>query len=632
MPILTDFDQYLLAEGTHNRSFDKLGAHLIEHDGQRGASFAVWAPHAASVSVIGDFNGWSPEASPMRRIGWAGFWEVFAPGVESGMKYKYMITPKGDGKPLTKADPYAFHSEAPPGNASKVWDLGGHTWNDGDWMGRRRDMNAESAPLAVYECHLGSWRRRPEEGNRPLSYRELAQELGDYVSEMGFTHVEFLPLAEYPFPGSWGYQSTGYFSPTARFGTPQDLMALIDALHQRGIGVILDWVPAHFPDDPHGLVEFDGAPLYEYGDPHKGANPEWNTRVFDYNKPQVRNFLISNALYWLDLYHVDGLRVDAVSSMLYLDYGKKPGEWRPNAQGGRENLEAMTFLRQFNDRVHAEYPGVLTIAEETHGFPNVSQPTESGGLGFDLKWDVGWVHDTVNEFMEHEPTERPARYRHLLQRNTYAHTEHMVTPLSHDEVKPSQGSLLRKMPGDEWQKRANLRLLLGYLYTLPGKKLLFMGDEFGQWNEWDHDVSLDWHLLGEPRHVGIRRWVRDLNTTYRGVPALHEQDVYPDGIRWVEQHDPGRCVLAWLRPAKFSDDLVLVVANFTPNPQHNYRLGVPKAGRWEEILNSDATLYGGSGQGNVGGIDTTPVPSHGQPRSVNLVLPPLGLVALRSPR
>lgn len=627
---LTDFDHYLLAEGTHRRAFEKLGAHVLARDGRAVTHFAVWAPNASAVHLIGDFNGWDASNAPMTRAGWSGVWERTVPNDLHGTRYKYLVAPADGGDPVAKADPYAFASETPPGNASRVWDLGGYEWGDRDWLAHRAGVNSLGAPISIYEVHLGSWRRVPEQGNRWLTYREIAPRLADYAAEMGYTHVELLPLAEHPFTGSWGYQLTGYFAPSSRYGTPQDLMFLVDTLHRRGVGVILDWVPAHFPDDPHGLAEFDGSPLYEPADAKARRNPEWNTYAFDYARPQVRSFLLSNALYWLDRYHIDGLRVDAVSAMILLDFKKRPGEWTPNRHGGRENLEGVALLRQVNDAVHAEFPGALTIAEETEAVPALTRPTDAGGLGFDLQWDVGWVHDTIDQYLSRPPAERRDRHGKLTFRQVYAPRENYVLPLSHDEVKPGRGSLLARMPGDDWQRRAGLRLALGYMFALPGKKLTFMGTEFGQWREWDHDASLDWDLLDDARHESLRRWARDLNTTYRGVPALHELDAGGDGFRWVEEHDAERSVLAFLRRARHSDDLVLVACNFTPTPRHNYRLGVPRGGHWEEVLNSDARLYGGSGQGNIGGARATPVPSHGQPQSLNLVLPPLAMIALRS--
>ncbi len=626
---LTDFDLYLLSEGTHYRSFDKLGAHVCRQDGVEGTQFVVWAPNANQVSVIGDFNGWDPNAMPMTLRGWHGLWERFVPGVTSGAKYKYAITPKGESKRVAKLDPYGFAAEIRPEITSKVWDFSGFEWSDDDWMAHRQARQSLGAPITTYEVHLGSWRRVPEEGNRWLSYREVATRLADYAAEMGFTHVELMPLAEHPFDGSWGYQAVSYFAPTSRFGTPRDLMFLIDTLHRRGIGVILDWVPAHFPRDEYGLGDFDGTHLYEYEDPRKGFHQDWDTYIFDYGKPQVRNFLISNALFWLKTYHIDGLRVDAVSSMLYLDYSRKPGEWVPNRFGGRENLEAIAFLRRLNEQIHREFPGVLTIAEETTAYPMVTRPTEVGGLGFDLKWDLGWFHDTVDGYLKVDPIERKHVHNKLTFRPMYGFTENFVNPLSHDEVVYGKGSLMAKMPGDPWRKFANVRLLLGYAFATPGKKLMFMGDEFGQWREWNHDGSLDWHLLDDPRHSGLQRWVRDLNTAYRGVSPLHELDHNPEGFEWVDCHDAERSVLSFLRKGHNPDDLVLIVCNFTPVPRHNYRVGVPQKGRWDEILNSDSTLYGGSGQGNLGGVTTSPVTAHGRPQSINLTLPPLAMIALR---
>jgi 1,4-alpha-glucan branching enzyme len=624
---VTDFDLHLLAEGTHYRSYEKLGAHPAEHDGAVGTAFAVWAPNARAVSVVGDFNGWDPDAHPMRPRGRAGLWERFIPGVGQGSLYRYAVVGR-DGKRVEKADPYAFSAETRPHTASRVWDLSGFRWDDAEWMARRRGSNDLGAPIAIYEVHLGSWMRVPEEGGRWLTYRELAPKLADYAAEMGFTHVEFMPVAEHPFDGSWGYQPTGFFAPTSRFGTPDDFAALVDTLHRRGIGVILDWVAAHFPNDPHGLADFDGTSLYEPSDPLRRVHPDWNTHTFDHGRPEVANFLISNALFWLDKYHVDGLRVDAVASMLYLDYSRKPGRWTPNEFGGRENLEAVQFLRRFNDRVHAEFPGVLTIAEESTSWPMVSRPTNVGGLGFDLKWDMGWMHDTL-DYLSKDAIHRVHHHDRLTFRGLYAFAENFVLPLSHDEVVHGKGSLLRKMPGDEWRKFANLRLLFGSQYAQPGKKLLFMGDEFGQWREWDHDTSLDWHLLNGPSHQGLRRWVRDLNTLYRAEPALHELDCHPSGFAWVDCCDAAQSVISFLRKGRSTPTLILVVANYTPVPRTNYRVGVPGAGHWEEVLNGDATLYGGSGQGNIGGVSTAPVYHHGQAQSLNLTLPPLALIVLR---
>jgi 1,4-alpha-glucan branching enzyme len=626
MPFLTDFDLHLFAEGTHARAFEKLGAHPTRVDGREGTAFAVWAPNAESVSVIGEFNEWDPAADPMHPRG-VGIWERFTPGARAGALYKYAVFTK-DGERLDKADPYGFACELRPWTASRVVELDGYAWGDAAWMAGRRGPQAASAPIAIYEVHLGSWMRVPEERGRWLTYREAAEKLGDYVSHMGFTHVEFLPMAEHPFDGSWGYQSTGYFAPTSRFGGPHDFMFLIDSLHRRGIGVILDWVPAHFPNDEHGLALFDGSALYEYADPRRGRHQDWDTCIFNFGKPGVVDFLTSNALFWLDRYHVDGLRVDAVASMLYLDYSRKSGEWVPNEFGGRENLEAITLVRRVNDRVHAEFPDALTFAEESTAWPMVTRPTNVGGLGFDYKWDLGWMHDTLS-YLRREPEERRDHHNQLTFRMLYAFSENFVLPLSHDEVVYGKGSLVRKPPGDDWRRLATLRLLYGYMYAQPGKKLLFMGDEFGQWSEWNHDGSLDWHLLDVPAHAGVQRWVRDLNTSYRGEPALHELDCSPDGFSWIDCNDVAQSVLVMLRKARSTDELILAACNFTPAPRHNYRVGAPMPGHWEEILNSDATLYGGSGQGNIGGAWTSPVSWHGQPQSLNLTLPPLSMIAFR---
>jgi 1,4-alpha-glucan branching enzyme len=628
MSLLTEFDLHLLAEGTHSRAYERLGAHVIVQDGRAGTAFAVWAPNAESVAVVGDFNGWSPFADPMQLHGGSGIWERFIPGVGPGALYKYAIVSKADGTRVDKADPYGFAAEIRPQTASKVADLSGYDWGDADWMAGRRGPQAGSAPITIYEVHLGSWRRVPEQGDRWLSYREAGHQLADYAADMGYTHVELLPLSEHPFDGSWGYQSVGYFAPTSRFGSPHDFMAMVDTLHQRGLGVILDWVPAHFPRDEHGLGLFDGTPLYEHSDPRRGHHQEWDTFIFNYGKPGVANFLTSNALFWLDKYHVDGLRVDAVASMLYLDYSRKKGEWLPNEYGGRENLEAITLIRRVNERVHADYPDVLTFAEESTAWPMVSRPTSVGGLGFDYKWDLGWMHDTLT-YLAHDPIERKNYHNQLTFRMLYAFSENFVLPLSHDEVVYEKRSLLEKMPGDDWQKFANLRLLYGYMYAQPGKKLLFMGGEFGQRHEWNHDASLDWHLLEQPAHQGVKRWVRDLNTTYRAERALHELDGHPDGFAWVDCNDVAQSVLLMLRKSRSGPDQVVIACNFTPVPRHNYRVGVPRAGVWEEILNGDATIYGGSGQGNIGALKTSPVSWHGHHQSLNVTLPPLAMVAFR---
>jgi 1,4-alpha-glucan branching enzyme len=629
--VLTDFDVHLWSEGSHYRTYEKLGAHPTERDGVAGTQFAVWAPNARWVSVVGDFNGWRPGAHQLHPVRTSGIWEGFIPGVGSGALYKFHIVSQYGNYTVAKADPYAFYAELRPGTASRVWDLGGYDWGDQEWMGRRGRANALDAAIAIYEVHLGSWMRVPEEGNRWLTYRELASKLADYVHDMGYTHVEFLPISEHPFDGSWGYQTTGYYAPTSRFGTPQDFMFLIDTLHRRGIGVILDWVPAHFPRDEHGLAFFDGTHLYEHADPRQGEHRDWGTFIFNFGRREVSNFLISNALFWLDKYHIDGLRVDAVASMLYLDYSRKEGEWTPNQFGGRENLDAINFLRRFNEKVYGEFPDIMTVAEESTAWPMVSRPTYIGGLGFGYKWDMGWMHDTLT-YMSLDPVHRKFHHNLLTFRMLYAFYENYVLPLSHDEVVYGKRSLLAKMPGDVWQQFANLRVLYGYMYAQPAKKLLFMGGEFGQWNEWNHDVSLDWHLLQDPRHRGLQRWVRDLNTLYRGEPALHQLDNDSAGFEWVDCNDSEQSVISLLRKSKTPGDVILFVCNFTPVPRHNYRVGVPQGGHWEEILNSDAPLYGGSGQGNIGGVTAAPLPWHGRPYMLNITVPPLGMVVFRRKR
>jgi 1,4-alpha-glucan branching enzyme len=628
---LTEFDVHLWNEGTHFRAYQKLGAHVTERHGTPGTHFAVWAPNAGRVSVIGDFNGWRDGADQLHPVGSSGIWEGFVPGLGPGARYKYALTNRDTGYRVDKADPYAFAAEIRPQTASKVWDLGGYDWGDHDWIAHRGGRHAPTAPMSIYEVHLGSWRRVPGEGNRWLTYRELAPLLADYVHDMGFTHVEFLPVMEHPFDGSWGYQPVGYFAPTSRFGDPQDLMYLIDTLHRRGIGVILDWVPAHFPRDEHGLGYFDGTHLYEHGDPRQAVHPDWGTFVFNYGRHEVVNFLVSNALFWLDRYHADGLRVDAVASMLYLDYSRKPGEWTPNRHGGRENLDAIDFLRKLNEAVYREYPDVVTVAEESTAWPMVSRPTYAGGLGFGLKWDLGWMHDTLG-YLQQDPINRKHQHHKLTFRGLYAFGENFVLPLSHDEVVHGKRSLLAKMPGDDWQKFANLRLLFAWMFAQPGKKLLFMGGEFGQWNEWNHDTSLDWHLLDYPAHAGLKRWVRDLNTFYRGERAMHELDCDPAGFEWVDADDADHSVVSLLRKSRDLRDVLLVVCNFTPVPWHNYQVGVPWGGRWEEVLNSDAPMYGGSGQGNFGGVQAAPVPRFGRPYLLTVTVPPLGMVVFRGPR
>ncbi|HUI24675.1 MAG TPA: 1,4-alpha-glucan branching protein GlgB [Candidatus Kryptonia bacterium] len=625
-PFLTDYDLHLLAEGTHFRSYEKLGAHLVDVDGQRGTRFAVWAPNAARVSVIGDFNGWNAERHPMAlRHQEAGIWECFIPGVGVGALYKYAIVSKHAGYRADKSDPYAFASELRPRTASIVWDLAGYDWGDQGWMQARRAANPIEMPAAVYEVHLGSWMRAPDAGNRWLTYREVAPKLAQYLHDMGYTHVEFLPLAEHPFDASWGYQVVGYFAPTSRFGTPHDFKFLIDTLHQHGIGVIMDWVPAHFPTDAHGLAYFDGTHLYEHADPRKGRHRDWDTLIFNYGRWEVMNFLISNALFWLETYHIDGLRVDAVASMLYLDYSRKPGDWIPNQYGGRENIEAIAFVRRFNEQVYGQHPGAITVAEESTDWGMVSRPTYVGGLGFGFKWDMGWMHDML-QYLSRDPIFRRYHHNDLTFRMLYAFSENFVLALSHDEVVHGKASLLSKMPGDDWQKFANLRALYGYMYTQPGKKLLFMGGEFGQWSEWNHDASLDWHLLEYPPHRGLQRWVRDLNTCYRGEPALHQLDCDPAGFEWIDCNDSDGSTLSYLRRGKSPDRVIVVACNFTPVPRHHYVVGVPRGGFWRELLNSDAEIYGGSNLGNSGGVSAESTPCHGRPYSIRITLPPLAVV------
>jgi 1,4-alpha-glucan branching enzyme len=623
--LLSNQDLYLFNEGTHLRLYDKLGAHPGTWEGEPGTHFAVWAPNARRVSVVGDFNGWDPLGDPLEPRASSGIWEGFVPGAEPGAHYKYHVVSHVGGHMADKADPFAFYAECPPRTASTIWNLD-YRWADKAWMDSRRERIALDAPVAIYEIHLGSWRR--ERGGRALGYREAAPLLADYVCSMGFTHVEFLPVMEHPFYGSWGYQTTGYFAPTSRYGSPQDFMFLIDTLHQRGIGVILDWVPSHFPTDGHGLGFFDGTHLYEHGDSRLGFHPDWASFIFNYGRHEVRSFLLSSALHWLDRYHVDGLRVDAVASMLYLDYSRPEGEWIPNEHGGRENLAAIDFIRQLNSEIYQNHPDVQTFAEESTAWPMVSRPTYLGGLGFGLKWDMGWMHDTL-EYITREPIHRKFHHNELSFRMVYAYNENFALPLSHDEVVHGKASLLSKMPGDDWQKFANLRLLFGYMYTQPGKKLLFMGGEFGQWNEWLHENSLDWHLLDYERHRGLQRWVRDLNTFYRAEPALHELDCEAGGFTWIDCNDAAHSALLYLRHGRRASDVLLVACNFTPVPRHDYPIGVPISGRWEEILNSDAPLYGGSGQGNLGETRTAATSSHGHPQSLALTLPPLSVVILK---
>jgi 1,4-alpha-glucan branching enzyme len=626
--LFTDQDVYLFREGSHFRLYEKLGAHPMTWEGDGGVLFAVWAPNADLVAVKGDFNGWSNETHPLhRREDGTGIWEGFVPGIGEGTLFKYHIISGGGRYRADKGDPFSFAWQVPPATASVVRDLS-YDWTDNEWMKNRGPKNAPDSPFAVYEVHPGSWKRVPEEGGRYLTYRELAQQLPAYVSEMGFTHVEFMPVMEHPFYGSWGYQTTGYFAPTARYGNPQDFMYLIERLHRSGIGVILDWVPSHFPDDLHGLVYFDGTYLYEHSDPRKGYHPDWHSYIFNYGRNEVRSFLVSSAVFWLEKYHADGLRIDAVASMLYLDYGRKEGQWIPNAYGGRENLEAIDFLRKMNDEVYRALPDVQMIAEESTAWPMVSRPSHLGGLGFGMKWNMGWMHDTLSYFSE-DPVFRKYHHNQLTFSLLYAFSENFMLALSHDEVVYGKGSLLSRMPGDDWQKSANLRLLLGYLYAHPGKKLLFMGGEFGQRREWSHEGSLDWHLLQYPLHEGIQTWVKHLNMLYKGEPALYKNDFTADGFEWVDCSDWEESIVCFLRKGSAKGETMLVVCNFTPVVRTNYRVGVPSGGYWKELLNSDAKEYGGSGQGNFGGVEASPVPFHGRYTSVLLTLPPLGILFFR---
>lgn len=626
--LLTEHDIYLLKEGSHFKLHDKLGAHLIQEEGIRGVYFALWAPNAESVSVVGDFNGWKDTAHPLRvREDGSGVWEGFFSDVGVGALYKYRLVSRNHRYTVEKADPFAFCAEIPPRTASVVWDLN-YPWGDQVWLAQRAQRNRMTAPLSIYEMHLGSWRRVPEEGDRPMTYREMARPLAEYLREMRFTHVEFMPITEHPFYGSWGYQATGYFAPTRRYGTPQDLMCLIDTLHQNGIGVILDWVPSHFPTDQHGLAYFDGTHLYEHADSRKGFHPDWSSAIFNYGRNEVQAFLISSALFWLEKYHIDGLRIDAVASMLYLDYSRKEGEWIPNMYGGRENLEAISLLKRLNEAVYGHFPDVQTIAEESTAWPMVSKPTYLGGLGFGMKWSMGWMNDTLSYFSK-DPVHRKYHHGQLTFSIWYGFSENFILPLSHDEVVHGKGSLLSKMPGDDWQRFANLRLLFGYLYAHPGKKLLFMGSELGQGSEWNHEQSLDWHLLQYAPHQQIKQWVADLNGFYREEPALYQKDFDPAGFEWIDLNDSAASTLSFLRRGENPNRPVLFIFNFTPVPRLDYRIGIPEEGYWQERLNSDSSFYGGSNLGNGGGIAAEPIPSHGRPYSARITLPPLAMIALK---
>ena len=626
--LLTDQDIYLFKEGNHFRLYEKMGAHVVTAGGVEGTYFAVWAPNARSVAVIGDFNGWNPTSHPLgARWDGSGIWEGFIPGLGQGVIYKYHIVSKFKRYRVDKGDPFALCWETPPKTASMVWDLR-YEWKDQGWMKERHRPNALGSPLSIYEIHLGSWRRVPGEPPRFLTYREMAPSLAEYVKSNGFTHVEFLPVMEHPFYGSWGYQTVGYFAPTSRYGPPEDFMYLIDYLHQYDIGVILDWVPSHFPADEHGLAYFDGTHLYEHADLRQGFHPDWSSYIFNYGRNEVRAFLISNALFWLDRYHADALRIDAVASMLYLDYSRKQGEWIPNRYGGRENIEAVSFLKRLNEVVYGEFPDAQTIAEESTAWPMVTRPLYLGGLGFGMKWNMGWMHDTL-AYLSRDPIHRKFHHDQLTFSVWYAFSENFLLALSHDEVVHGKGSLIGKMPGDDWQKFANLRLLFGYMFTHPGKKLLFMGGEFGQWREWAHEESLDWHLLEYGPHQGLQQWVRDLNRFYREEPALYELDFERNGFEWIDFRDWENSLISFIRRGRSTKGLLLVVCNFTPVPRHSYRVGVPVDGFWREALNSDAKEYGGSGQGNFGGLEADPIPFHGRPYSLSLTLPPLSIICLQ---
>ncbi len=626
--VLTDFDVHLLGEGTHYRVYEKLGAHRIAVGSTTGVHFAVWAPNAARVSVIGDFNAWDGRVHPMRLLGWSGVWEIFVPDLGDGEKYKFEIRTQS-GSILKKADPYAVCFEVPPLSASLVRDISRYEWRDQAWMASRAEQGGWfDRPVAIYEVHFGSWARVPGEGDRFLTYREMAERLVPYVKDLGFTHIELLPVMEHPFSGSWGYQVLGFFAPTSRFGPPEDFKFFVDACHQAGIGVILDWVPGHFPKDEHGLAHFDGTALYEHADPRQGEHQDWGTLIFNYGRNEVRSFLLSNALFWLEEYHVDGLRVDAVASMLYLDYSRREGEWIPNRFGGRENLEAISFLQQLNMLTHGQYPGTITAAEESTAFPGVSRPVHLGGLGFTYKWNMGWMHDIL-EYVGEDPIHRRWHHNLLTFSMLYAYSENFVLPFSHDEVVHGKRAMLDKIPGDAWQKYATLRTLYGYMVAHPGKKLIFMGGEFGQWREWSHDHSLDWHLLDEAPHQGIRRWLQDVIALYRAEPALYAGDFDPERFRWIDCNDNENSVVSFVRYARNRSDFLAVVLNFTPVPREAYRIGVPAPGWYRELLNSDAALYGGSNMGNGGGTGTEPVPAHGFPQSLSLTVPPLGCLLLK---
>ncbi len=627
-PVLSDYDMHLFQEGTHMRLYEKFGAHLATQADVSGVAFALWAPNAERVSVIGDFNEWDGRRLPMRSRGDSGIWELFVPNLTVGDCYKFEIRSRNQGYIVKKSDPYAFAAELRPRTGSVVANIDTYAWQDADWMENRKTTQSLNAPISVYEVHLGSWRRIPEDHNRWLTYRELADTLIPYVKEMGFTHLELMPITEHPFDGSWGYQAVNYFAPTSRFGAPADFQYFVDACHQAGLGVILDWVPAHFPKDEHGLSYFDGTHLYEHADPRLGEHQDWGTLIFNYGRNEVQEFLLNSALFWLDKYHIDGIRVDAVASMLYLDYSREAGQWLPNEYGGRENLEAIAFLKRFNELVHLDFPDVLTFAEESTSWPGVSRPTYVGGLGFDLKWNMGWMHDTL-QYFGNDPVHRSYHQGMLTFSLLYAFTENFILPFSHDEVVHGKGSMIDRMPGDLWQKMANLRLLYSYMYCHPGKNLLFMGCEFGQFAEWNFEQSLDWNLLEHAPHQQLQRLITDLNHLQREQPALHEVDFESHGFEWIDMHDVGNSVLSFVRRAKDSADFVVTVCNLTPVPRENYRIGVPEAGHYTELLNSDSERYGGANIGNYGGQTTLDQAWQGRPACLELTLPPLSVIVLK---
>ena len=631
-PVLSDLDEYLLGEGTHERLWEALGAHATVHEGVQGVHFAVWAPNARRVSVVGDWNAWDGRRHPMRRRGGTGVWELFLPGLGEGSTYKYEILgPQGDRLPL-KADPVGFGAQHPPETASVVRDIRGYGWRDAEWMESRALRHRRDAPISVFEVHLGSWKRHWNQGGRPLSYREAAQDLVAYARDMGFTHLEFMPISEYPFDGSWGYQPVGLYAPTIRFGPPHEFRDLVEAAHQAGLGIILDWVPGHFPSDAHGLARFDGTALYEHQDPREGFHQDWNTLIYNYGRAEVANFLVANALYWLDEYHVDGLRVDAVASMLYRDYSRKAGEWIPNRHGGRENLEAIEFLRRMNVAAYGKHPGIMTVAEESTAFPGVSSPVDAGGLGFGYKWNMGWMNDTLS-YMHLDPIHRKHHHHQMTFGLAYAFSENFILPISHDEVVHGKGSMIAKMPGNWWEKCANLRAYYGFMWGHPGKKLLFMGCEIGQRSEWNHQAQVDWDAaaFGE-EHRGLQRLVRDLNTLYRATPSLHARDCEPEGFEWIEGGDAENSILVWLRRGFEGDPPCVVVCNFTPLERRDHRIGFPLPGRWAEVMNTDAALYGGSGRGNMGGVEAAELGWMGRPYSAPVTLPPLSTLIFRHER